>query len=228
MSDHSSVPSHAFIGSTMLPPMTFSDKGVADESFHEARLLYEDFLYQRNRSLDPRWWKHIKTKDTIQVYRQRSGHSDTGDDPNTNASVASACSTSSPDTIEDDVLLIGPGSCLSADTEIPVVVYTGAIQRTLDDVMYRVFAHDTKSLRRRSFFTKDGMEDLLMLATFESPTEQNSFDFLGAAWFLYSAGLGASSVNRANQAARLRFTTEYHDLAGRTHRLQHRTVGQSF
>ncbi|KAF4322494.1 hypothetical protein BBO99_00002641 [Phytophthora kernoviae] len=159
MSDHKSIPSRTFMGSTILPPVAFSDdyaimyRSVTDESFPETRSL------------------------------------DTGANTATNVAVASAFSMSSSDTIADDALLIGPGSYLSAATKILVVVCTGTVQGTLGDVMYGVFTHDSKPLQRRSIYTKDGMEDLVMLATVESPTEENSFDFLGATWFLYSAGL---------------------------------------
>ncbi|RLN50408.1 hypothetical protein BBJ29_000932 [Phytophthora kernoviae] len=138
MSDHKSIPSRTFMGSTILPPVAFSDdyaivyRSVTDESFPETRSL------------------------------------DTGANTATNVAVASASSMSSPDTIADDALLIGPGLYLSAATKILVV-----------------------SLQRRSIYTKDGMEDLVMLDTVESPTKVNPFGFLGATWFLYSAGLRA-------------------------------------
>ncbi|GMF18523.1 unnamed protein product [Phytophthora lilii] len=68
----------------------------------------------------------------------------------------------------------------------------GTVQGTLDDVMYGIFVHDTTSLRRRSLYNKDGMDDLVMLGTLDSPTQADPFDFLSVAWILYAApGLGA-------------------------------------
>lgn len=194
------TPSRTFMGSTILPPMAISDddvveyRGIADESVRETRALYEDFLYRRNRSMDSRRWKHIRNKDTLQVYRQRSCSSDSGVTGSGSGmfSGASVSSTSSPDSLEDDALLIGPGSSLSIGTKIPVVIVTGTVQGTLEDVMYGLFAHDSPSLRRRSIYIRDGMEDLVMLGTIESPTERKPFEFLGVAWYLYSVmGLGA-------------------------------------
>ncbi|KAG6616612.1 NADH-ubiquinone oxidoreductase chain 5 [Phytophthora cinnamomi] len=199
-------PSCTLMGSTTIPQVTFTEddareyRSVADESFIETRALYEDFLYERKQSLDTRRWKHVRTKGTMKVYRQRSGSSDTSNF-NISASSTSAApgatslsSTSSPDPLEvdDDALLIGPASSLSVATKIPVVVCTGTMQGKLDEVMYGIFVHDTASLQRRSIYGKDSIDDTVMLGTLESPTEANPFDFLGVAWILYSApGLGA-------------------------------------
>nr|KAE8944717.1 hypothetical protein PF009_g5602 [Phytophthora fragariae] len=191
----SDAASRTFMGSTTRPPVVFTDddareyRSVADESFCETRALYEDFLYERKQSLDSRRWKHVRTKGAMKVYCQRSGV-----DSSFNSSVTSVSSTLSPDPLEldDDAMLIGPASSLSVATKIPVVVCTGTVQGTLDDVMYGIFVHDTASLWRRSIYGKDGVDDCVMLATLQSPTEADPFDFLGVAWILYAApGLGA-------------------------------------
>ncbi|KAL4163894.1 hypothetical protein KRP22_004521 [Phytophthora ramorum] len=197
--------SRTFNGSTVLPQVELTDddaleyRGIADESFRETRALYENFLYERKQSLDSRRWKHVRTKGAMKVYRKRSGSIDTDATSTTSTTAAaipgeSASSTSSADPfeVEDDALLIGPASSLSVATKIPVVLCTGTVQGKLDDVMYGNFVQDTTSLRRRSIYAKDGMDDLVMLGTLERPTEANPFDFLGVAWLLYSApGLGA-------------------------------------
>jgi len=192
----------------MLPPVELSEddaheyRSVADESFRETRGLYEDFLYERKQLLDARRWKHLRTKGSVKVYRQRSGSNGaSGFNPSESMASSTAAmsgptgsSTSSPDPLEmdDDALLIGPASSLSVATKIPVVVSTGTVQGTLDDVMYGIFVHDTTSLRRRSVYGKDGMDDMVMLGSLESPTESDPFNFLGVSWILYSApGLGA-------------------------------------
>ncbi|KAE9025227.1 hypothetical protein PF011_g3133 [Phytophthora fragariae] len=191
----SDAASRTFMGSTTRPPVVFTDddareyRSVADESFCETRALYEDFLYERKQSVDSRRWKHVRTKGAMKVYCQRSGV-----DSSFNSSVTSVSSTLSPDPLEldDDAMLIGPASSLSVATKIPVVVCTGTVQGTLDDVMYGIFVHDTASLWRRSIYGKDGVDDCVMLATLQSPTEADPFDFLGVAWILYAApGLGA-------------------------------------
>ncbi|KAH7464910.1 uncharacterized protein KRP23_12648 [Phytophthora ramorum] len=197
--------SRTFNGSTVLPQVELTDddaleyRGIADESFRETRALYETFLYERKQSLDSRRWKHVRTKGAMKVYRKRSGSIDTDSTSTASTTAAaipgeSASSTSSADPfeVEDDALLIGPASSLSVATKIPVVLCTGTVQGKLDDVMYGNFVQDTTSLRRRSIYAKDGMDDLVMLGTLEGPTETNPFDFLGVAWLLYSApGLGA-------------------------------------
>ncbi|KAE9032391.1 hypothetical protein PR003_g9311 [Phytophthora rubi] len=134
----SDAASRTFMGSTTRPPVVFTDddareyRSVADESFCETRALYEDFLYERKQSLDSRRWKHVRTKRAMKAYRQRSGV-----DSSFNSSVTSVSSTLSPDPLEldDDALLIGPASSLSVATKIPVVVCTGTVQGTLDDVI---------------------------------------------------------------------------------------------
>lgn len=142
------------------------------------RALYEDFLYERRQSLDSRRWKHVRTKGAMKVFRQRSGSIDSSFNPSASSSsvapgATSVSSTSSPDPLEvdDDALLIGPASSLSVATKIPVVICTGTVQGTLDDVMYGIFVHDTASLQRRSLYGKDGLDDFVMLAALESPTE---------------------------------------------------------
>ncbi|RLN98849.1 hypothetical protein BBJ28_00015083 [Nothophytophthora sp. Chile5] len=198
--------SRRFLGSAMLPPMTLTDddaheyRSIAAESFRETSALYEDFLYQQNRTLDTRRWKLVRSKDNVQVYRQRSGSNDAG--MTTTASAASLAAsqgpvsgpptslTSSPGPLEDDTLFIGPGSSLSVASKIPVLVSTGTVQGTLDDVMYGVFTNDTASLRRRAIYGKDRVDDVAMLGALETPTHAAPFDFLGVAWMLYP-GLGA-------------------------------------
>ncbi|OWZ01947.1 hypothetical protein PHMEG_00026586 [Phytophthora megakarya] len=183
--------SRTVTGSTILQPVVLTEddaqeyRSIADESFRETRTLYENFLYEHMQSLDSRRWRHVRSKGAMKVYRQRSS---------TDLNVTPSSTSTSPDPlgVDDDALLIGPASSLSVATKIPVVVCTGAVQGTLDDVMYGIFVHDTTSLRRRSIYDKDGMEDLVMLSTLESPTEDNPFGFLGLGWLLYpTSGLGA-------------------------------------
>lgn len=198
---------------------------IVDESLCETLALYEDFAFRRKRRMDPRRWKLLRAKESTRVYRERSGSdrsvanatANNATSTSTNSSIAESSSVSGstgsgvddePETftgVDEDVLSselqqsveIGPGSSLSVSTKIPVLVTTSQVPGELEDVMYGTFASDAAGILRRSLYEKDGMNDAVVLATLDAPSEDRPFDSLQVVWMLRAfPGVGAALVRQ--------------------------------
>lgn len=161
-------------------------KALADESVRETLTAYEEFLYVQQRQVDTARWKLLKEKEDVHVYRERSAAA---------ASSSSTTTTSSSKTshrARRKTVEIGPKASMAANSTIPLFLVNGTVQGTIDDAMYGSYADDTSSLRRRSTYMRDLMEDQTILDTLEGPTMDDPFNHLSIVWMLRDfPGLGA-------------------------------------
>ncbi|TYZ62854.1 hypothetical protein PybrP1_003583 [[Pythium] brassicae (nom. inval.)] len=139
---------------------------LADESVRETLLSYEEYLYGQNRQLDMKRWKIVKENEAVKVYRERESA------PHANARDRKA-------TVE-----IGPKASLAASTRMPLMLVHGTVQGTIEDALYGSYADDTSSMRRRSMYEKDLMEDSAVVASLESPTLEAPFQQSYLSWLL--------------------------------------------
>lgn len=171
---------------------------IVDESFRETLALYEDFAYRRARQMDASRWKLVRTRESMRVYRARSssnssdGQLSTGSSPSLSSTGSGHPSIRTESSLDDDDPLfteveIGPGSSLSANTKVPVLVSTGLVPGSLDDMLYGTFADDALTILRRSMYVKDGMEDAVVLATLDGPSESDPYNSLAVVWMLRSS-----------------------------------------
>lgn len=207
------------ITASSLPRMSFTKddelryREVSDACLGETMALYEEFLYGHRRVVDTRRWKLVKDRENVFVYRERaksssssSGSSSNGGGNNGYTSDGSSSgrvqlpSYSRYNSLREhegsvssvDTTGMGPGAALAAKSRLPIMITTAAIPGTLEDAMYGAFVDDTASFRRRSVYQKDLAEDSAMLATVDTPTREDPFQYLGIAWILRNfPGLGA-------------------------------------
>lgn len=65
---------------------------------------------------------------------------------------------------------------------MPMLLATGTLQGSLDDVMYGVLSHSTDSMRIRTAYTEDGLADGMLLASIVKPTEADPLRSLSLKW----------------------------------------------
>lgn len=65
---------------------------------------------------------------------------------------------------------------------MPMLLATGTVQGSLDDVMYGVLSHSTDSMRIRSAYMEDGLADAMLLASIVKPTEADPLRSLSLKW----------------------------------------------
>ncbi|RLN47424.1 hypothetical protein BBJ28_00024940 [Nothophytophthora sp. Chile5] len=196
----------------MLPRMTFTKEDeqhyreISDDCLAEVLDKYEDYLYKGNRRINSRRWKMVKSRESVTVYRERSasdtdslqGSSDRGVSSSSGSSsgvayhARHAPGASIDGSMNGGSTVLGPGAALASGSKIPVMICTATMPGALEDAMYGTFVDDSASFRRRSTYEKYMCEDSAMLATFNQPTKQDPFQFMGLSWILRGfAGLGA-------------------------------------
>ncbi|GMF18524.1 unnamed protein product [Phytophthora lilii] len=198
------------ISSSALPRLRFTKEDVqhyrevSNACLTEVLDKYEDYAYQGNHHIDTQRWKVVKSRENVVVYRERStsdadlskgpGH-DLNSSSGSNSSSAAYHSRHEPTVALETVsgaIVLGPGAALAAGTKIPVMICTATMPGKLEDAMYGSYVDDAASFRRRSAYEQDLADDIGMLATFDRPSEEDPFRFMGLTWILRSfPGLGA-------------------------------------
>ncbi|GLD97948.1 hypothetical protein PINS_up006645 [Pythium insidiosum] len=181
----------------MMPELELSQEDVEElkvlgsELRHEVLTQYEDFVFNQQRQVDKSRWKFVRSQEDVHVYRERDDakSSDRSFDP-----LDSFSHTRST------AMEIGPMAAMAANSEMPVMMVTGTLPGTIDDARYGSTFHDTASLRQRSVYMNEYMEDCAVLQVIESPTHDEPLDFMGVIWYLKAFPFGLSSVMRCRDA----------------------------
>ncbi|KAG1685284.1 hypothetical protein DVH05_008500 [Phytophthora capsici] len=126
----------------------------------------------RQRRMSRRRWKPVKTRDHITVYKERYP---------TPSSLASNPSQTSRASVADRVSMAFRGN---EWTEPKLLVATGWIEGTLDDVMYGVASPDAPSMLLKATVVKNTLINGAVLACIDAPCDADPFRFLGIKWFV--------------------------------------------
>ncbi|ETN19281.1 hypothetical protein PPTG_04639 [Phytophthora nicotianae INRA-310] len=130
----------------------------------------------RQRPMSRRRWKPVKTRDHITVYKERYP---------TPSSLASTNLDAPPRTsrasLADRVSMAFRGN---EWTEPKLLVATGWIEGTLDDVMYGVSSPDAQSMLMKATVVKNTLVNGAVLACIDAPCDADPFRFLGIKWFV--------------------------------------------
>lgn len=189
---------------------------LADESVRETLRSYEEYLYKQHRELDMKRWKVVRENEAVRVYRERESA------PHANAQDRKT-------TVE-----IGPKASLAASTRMPLMLVHGTVQGTIEDALYGSYADDTSSMRRRSAYEKDRMEDSAVVASLATPTLATPFHQSYLSWllrdfpglnavvrrrdFLLVNQTGVTTTSRGERIGyRLEHSIEHRDLPELTH-----------
>ncbi|RLN91120.1 hypothetical protein BBJ28_00015867 [Nothophytophthora sp. Chile5] len=139
----------------------------------------------RQRRMSRRRWKPVKTRDHITVYKERhptpsassfaSGNRWTGPTARSSrASIADRVSTA----------FRGLGGGNGEWMEPKLLVATGWIDGTLDDVMYGVTSPDARGMLLKATVVKNTLINGAVLACIDPPSANDPFQFLGLKWFV--------------------------------------------
>ncbi|POM63340.1 Hypothetical protein PHPALM_21282 [Phytophthora palmivora] len=129
----------------------------------------------RHHRMSRRRWKPVKTRDHITVYKERYPT------PSALASTANVPSRTSRTSIADRVSMAFRGN---EWTEPKLLVATGWIEGTLDDVMYGVASPDAPSMLMKATVVKNTLINGAVLACIDAPCTADPFRFLGIKWFV--------------------------------------------
>ncbi|KAG6612419.1 uncharacterized protein IUM83_10722 [Phytophthora cinnamomi] len=131
----------------------------------------------RHRRMSRRRWKPVKTRDHITVYKERYPIPSSLAATN-HLVVASRTSSAS---IADRVSMALRGN---EWTEPKLLVATGWIEGTLEDVMYGVASPDAQSMLLKATVVKNTLINGAVLACIDAPCDADPFRFLGIKWFV--------------------------------------------
>lgn len=145
---------------SMFPPLCPTPEQQAAYQKTAQRLLdstvqhYQVHTFHHRREMSRKRWKPVKSRDYLTVYKER--------DPQPNA--------------HDDV---------GEDWNDPkLLVASGVVVGTLDDVMYGVVTPDAASMLLKASITKNRLIGGAVLSQIHGPTVQDPYRFLGIKWFV--------------------------------------------
>ncbi|KAE9294602.1 hypothetical protein PF008_g24503 [Phytophthora fragariae] len=128
----------------------------------------------KHRRMSRRRWKPVKTRDHITVYKERY--------PTPTPLVGASSRTSrATGNIADRVSMAFRGK---EWTEPKLLVATGWIEGTLEDVMYGVASPDAQSMLLKATVVKNTLINGAVLACIDAPCNADPFRFLGIKWFV--------------------------------------------
>ncbi|GAB9477910.1 hypothetical protein Gpo141_00015098, partial [Globisporangium polare] len=190
----------------------------AERVISEALAVNELFL-NNDRVLPKSEWKLVKSKEKVQVYRQRKEKSKPCSRSKTSCDKASPCSSSRPRSNTTEATFVNTGcsttlrkasatssrsdSSGSSDsfsntndstnitcsetsaltlTEMPLVISTGILAGTVDDVAFGNLAHTERLARSRDAHMQEEFAGVKILATILKPTAQEPFQSLVIKW----------------------------------------------
>uniref|UniRef100_K3W691 FYVE-type domain-containing protein n=1 Tax=Globisporangium ultimum (strain ATCC 200006 / CBS 805.95 / DAOM BR144) TaxID=431595 RepID=K3W691_GLOUD len=145
---------------------------------------YEAFLEQRDgqqHHIDDHAWKLVKQRERIRVYSERTKNLNYGED--TTSRYTDSDSSSSATKTAPPLNRSNSNAVSSAATpDLPVMLVVGAVEGTLDDMMYGVVNHTLEDMRVKSAYVRDNVGDGAVLATLATPTHENPFQSFTIKW----------------------------------------------
>uniref|UniRef100_K3WEZ9 FYVE-type domain-containing protein n=1 Tax=Globisporangium ultimum (strain ATCC 200006 / CBS 805.95 / DAOM BR144) TaxID=431595 RepID=K3WEZ9_GLOUD len=148
-----------------------------------------DAFVESNRQFPKNTWKLVKTRGELCAYRTRRHRSSPESQLRATAprdgrhmcetSETHISSSSSSDDMAQTVVMEE-----RKQKTPPLVVVSGIVPGTLEDVMYGNVSDSDATWRLRSHYLKDAHHDCKMLATIRRPSAQDPFRFLALRWSL--------------------------------------------
>ncbi|TMW61381.1 hypothetical protein Poli38472_012572 [Pythium oligandrum] len=163
-------------------------------------LLVETLHYERtflngSANLDKKKWKEINSRDNFRVYKERNpSHASTTFFTGHDDSIAFG------DILPPQFVSVREGRALSSDwmtdcsevegivasikdPRVPMLIGTGSLEGSLEDVVFGSVGGNEVSWRLRSAYAKDKVCDAKILATIRGPSNEAPYRFLGIKWF---------------------------------------------
>ncbi|OWZ11175.1 hypothetical protein PHMEG_00015843 [Phytophthora megakarya] len=137
---------------------------------------YEEFVTVYKRKVDKERWKHVKSKDNLRVYSERSRK--------TNATSTSNFESWNPGNTNAETTL---------KRDLPVVQCVGTIPGKLDDVMFGAITPTQDVLRIKASYVQD-YDDAAILCSVVEPSEDEPFCTLTIQWMTIDLPLQATTI----------------------------------
>lgn len=126
---------------------------------------YEAFERARVRDgIDARVWQPVKQRENVRVFVRRKHHHDRD-----------------AEELQRTVATHGHSGAV-APSDLPVMLIVGAVQGTLDDVMYGAVNPTVESMRVKTSYVKDHIGDAAVLATLLGATPDDPYHSLVLKW----------------------------------------------
>ncbi|TMW61384.1 hypothetical protein Poli38472_012575 [Pythium oligandrum] len=153
-------------------------------------LVHEHSFRSGATAIDKKRWKEVKVHEGFRVYRERDPKSAQRSFMDRASSIiaprfvsireAPAMSTWTTDSSEEDAGYVAN----IKDPKVPMIVATGTVEGSLEDVVFGALASDEVSWRLRAAYLKDKTTDSKILSTIIEPTEEDPYKCLCIKWFM--------------------------------------------
>ncbi|KAG2777618.1 hypothetical protein Pcac1_g11816 [Phytophthora cactorum] len=185
----------------VFPPLELSNSekqaivNYTEELVAETLMASEKFV-AHHRKLNPERWKYVKTQEHLHVYRSRRRKSSSTLEPpqlldmSSGGSYASSeasqtkASSSRGHSHRHDADYLTDGSLLerARPDRVPLMVITGKMEGTVEDAAFGALADNEARWRLRDAYIGDEYDAQKILATLETPSDDDPFRFLGVKW----------------------------------------------
>ncbi|KUF93211.1 hypothetical protein AM588_10009115 [Phytophthora nicotianae] len=174
----------------VFPPLELSSSekqaivNYTEELVAETLLASEKFI-AHHRKLNPERWKYVKTQEQLHVYRSRRRKSSASLEPPQLLDVSSGGSYTSSEASQTqssrghshrhDADYLTDGSLLerARPDRVPLMVITGKMEGTVEDAAFGALADNEARWRLRDAYIGDEYDDQKILATLETPSDDD-------------------------------------------------------
>ncbi|TMW61383.1 hypothetical protein Poli38472_012574 [Pythium oligandrum] len=147
-------------------------------------LAHERSFRRGETTPDKKEWKQVKAREGIRIRKERHpNHSSPSDVTAPRFLSLHDDSVSSIDSIDSNEEELDYVTSIK-DPRVPMVITTGTVEGTLEDVIFGSMASDEVSWRLRATYMKDKTSDSKILATIIEPTEADPYKCLCIKWFM--------------------------------------------
>ncbi|KAG6960472.1 hypothetical protein JG687_00008218 [Phytophthora cactorum] len=160
------------------PPLVMADSERDRLEFLAHRLIHKaledyDVHRQNGAKVDARSWKLVRKSDQLAMYK-RAEPSSLYQSPEAATAIRSRAESAS--IIESSITQGRPRQ------KMPILLQVGAIQGTLNEVMYGTIAVDGRGMMLKTAYTDDTLLDGETLCQLRGPSATHPFRFLGVKW----------------------------------------------
>ncbi|TMW61405.1 hypothetical protein Poli38472_012596 [Pythium oligandrum] len=131
-----------------------------------------DFLSKAG-TLGGQQWKELKTRDHFTIYKERHRARSRARSWDPTATSRSLSMVDQEDMVS-----------MKKNQQVPMIVSTGHVKGTVEDVVFGFAAGDEVSWRIRTAYMKDQFADAKFVATIKQPTEEQPLNYLCIKWFV--------------------------------------------
>lgn len=170
-----------------LSPMDVAQlERLAEVVVQDHLIEYERFVAIDARKVDDSRWKFVKQQDNVAAFVERRKRK--------KVRATSSMSNFEPSETSNSASSSSSSSTIVAGDNVPVLLATGTVEGTLDDIMFGTTNLSAEAVRIKTAYVEDNVVDCAVLATLASPTAKDPFRSLTVKWFEVGQPLHIRSV----------------------------------